>query len=548
MVVSSLQQDATRGVRAALLAVLGAVGLVLVIACVNVTNLLLTRAAQRRGEFAMRAALGAGRTRLIRQLLTESLLLSSIGGLLGMAFAQLGVRALVTLSPPGLPRVNAIRVDAGVLLFGVLLTTAIGFIVGVIPALHASREDLRTGLQESSQRTAGDHHFTRGMLVVAEVSLALVLLVSAGLLMRSLEHLFAVAPGFDAPHLLSMQVQAAGSRFGNNSETNLFFDEALDAVRHLPGVTAAAFTSQLPLSGDLDGYGVHIENDDDPSGDVSALRYAVTPDYFKVMGIPLRRGRVIETSDGVGAPPVVLLNESFAKRKFPAQNPIGRRMHVGSNDGPWYTIVGIVGDVKQTSLAAEQPDAVYIPSVQWAFADRVRSLVVRSGGNVAALAPAAKAAIWSVDRNQAIVRVATMDRLLAATAADRWFALTLFETFGLVALLLAAIGIYGVLSGNVVERMREMGVRSALGASPSDILTLVIRQGMTMTALGMAIGVSAAVVASRALVTLLFGVSHLDPVTYVGVIVLLGGVALIACGLPAWRAARVDPARSLRAS
>jgi putative ABC transport system permease protein len=548
MIVHSLQDDTTRGVRPALLAVLGAVVLVLVIACVNVTNLLLTRAAQRRGEFAMRAALGAGRTRLIRQLLTESLLLAIIGGVLGLVVAELGVRALVALSPPGLPRVDAIRVDGAVFAFGMVVTTVIGFVVGVIPALHASREDLRTGLQESSRRTAGDHRFTRASLVVAEVALALVLLVSAGLLMRSLEHLFAVAPGFDAPHLLTMQVQASGRQFDDTGATNRFYDRALDAVRHLPSVAAAAFTSQLPLSGDFDGYGVHFENDVDPSGDGSALRYAVTPDYFKVMGIPLRRGRLLGRYDIGGAPFVVLLNESFAKRKFPGQNPIGRRMHVGPADGPWYTIVGIVGDVKHTSLAAGELDAVYIPSGQWFFADRVRSLVVRSRAGVAALVPAMKAAIWSADKNQAIVRVATMDQLVAATAADRRFALTLFELFGLVALLLAAIGIYGVLSGNVSERTREIGVRSALGASPSDILTLVIRQGMSLAALGVVIGASGAVVASRALVTLLFGVSRLDPVTYAGVIVLLVGVSLVACGVPAWRAARVDPACTLRAS
>lgn len=548
-IVNSLQNDVTSSVKPALLAVLGAVMLLLTIACVNVTNLLLARGAQRRGEFAMRAALGAGRTRLIRQLLTESLMLAAIGGALGMVVAETGVRALVALSPPGLPRVGAIGLDGTVFAFGLGITTLIGLVVGLIPALGASRADLRTGMQQSSRHTAGGHQLTRRALVVAEVALALVLLVSAGLLLRSLQSLFAVAPGFDASQLLTMQIQTSGHRFDEDSTTHRFFAQALEAAGHVPGVTAAAFTSQLPLSSDSDIYGVQFESSPSPHDseqDHGAYRYAVTPGYFETIGIPLRRGRLLDARDVAGAPVAVVINESFAKRKFPGQDPIGQRVHVGRTDLPWYTIVGVVGDVKQTSLAVSQSDAVYITPTQWYFADNSMSLVVRARGDAAALAPAIRNAIWSVDKDQPIVRVATMDDLLAASAAERRFALILFQAFALVALVLAATGLYGVLSGSVTERTREIGVRLALNASRGDILALVVRQGMTLTGLGVVIGLSGAVAASQAIVTLLFGVSRLDPITYLGVIALLMGVSVIACWVPARRATKVDPLVVLR--
>lgn len=549
-IVNSLQDDITRGVKPALLAVLGAVMLLLTIACVNVTNLVLARGAQRRGEFAMRAALGAGRMRMIRQLLTESLLLASLGGAFGMVVAGFGVRALVALSPPGLPRVGAISLDSAIFAFGMGITTLIGLVVGLIPSLGAGRDEVHNGLQQISRRTAGSHQLTRRTLVVAEVALALVLLVSAGLLLRSLQRLFAVAPGFDASHLLSMQVQTSGHRFDDAGTTYRFFDEALDAVRRVPGVMAAAFTSQLPLSGDRFGeYGVHFESNaiDHPGENDPAFRYAVSPGYVETMGIALRRGRLLDAHDTRGAPLAVLISESLAKRKFPGQDPIGRRIHAGPAKGPWASIVGVVGDVKQTSLAVGQEDAFYMTAAQGWFADNAMSLVVRTRGDAAALAPAIKQAIWAVDKDQPIVRVTTMNRLVAASAAERRFALILFEAFGIVALVLAATGIYGVLSGSVTERMREIGVRSALGASRGDILALIVRQGITLTGLGAAIGLSGAVAASHAIVTLLFGVSRLDPITYLGVIALLAGVSVIACWVPAWRAARVDPSIALRA-
>jgi putative ABC transport system permease protein len=555
LIVDSLQDDVTRGVKPALLAVLGAVMLLLLIACVNVTNLLLARGAQRRGEFAMRAALGAGRSRLIRQLLTESLLLAILGSALGMLVAEFGVDVLVALSPPGLPRVGAIAVDGAVFAFALGITTLIGLAVGLIPALHASGCDLHVGIQQSSRRAAGGHQLTRRTLVAAEVALALVLLVSAGLLLHSLERLFAVDPGFDPSHVLTMQVQTSGHQFDDLQAApgvgagirHRFYAQALDAVRRVPGVKAAAFTSLMPLAnGQFGVYGAHFENDP-PGGGTNVFRYAVTPGYCETLGIPLRRGRLLDEHDVATAPRAVLVSESLARRQFPGQDPIGKRVHVGPLDQPWYVIVGVVGDVKQGSLAENQPDAVYITPTQSWFADDVMWLVVRVRGDAVALTSAIRSAIWSVDKDQPIVQIATMDSLLAATAAERRFALILFEAFGIAALVLAATGIYGVLSGSVTERTQEMGIRSALGASRGDILALVLRQGMTLTALGVVIGLAGAVVATRAIVTLLFGVSRLDPIAYLGVITLLLGVSAIACWVPAWRAARVDPSITLRA-
>jgi putative ABC transport system permease protein len=544
--VSSLQDDITRGVRPALLAILGAVALVLVIVCVNVTNLLLARGAQRRGEFAVRTALGASRGRLVRQLLTESLLVAAAGGAAGMAVAVVGVGTIVRLSPPELPRVASIGVDGTAFLFGLAITTIIGLAFGAIPALHAVRSDPNVDLQRASRRTVGGHRGTRNALVVAEVALALLLLVSSGLMLRSIERLFAVTSGFDASNVLTVQIQTAGHRFDSDSTRWQFFEQVLDAARQVPGVNSAALTSQLPLSGDADVYGVHFDPAvaNDPGETGGTFRYAVSPGYLETMRIPLRRGRALEAQDRAGAPLVAVISEALAKRRLPGVDPVGRRLKIG--DGPLYTVVGVVGNVKQVSLALTESDAVYTPPSQWRFADNAMSLVIRTRGDAAALAPSVRAAVWSVDKDQPIVRVATMSVLLAGSAASRRFALTLFEAFALAALVLAAAGIYGVLAGSVVERSQEMGVRSALGASRSDIVTLVLRQGLRLTAVGVVLGLAGAVIATQALVTMLFGISHLDPVTYVGVIALLAATAVVACAVPAWRASRVDPVTALR--
>jgi putative ABC transport system permease protein len=551
LMVVSLRDQATRDARPVLFAVLGAVLFVLLIACVNVVNLLLAQGAQRRGEFAVRSALGAAHTRLVRQLLTESVLLSAIGGALGIGVAALGVRALIAMSPPGLPLVGAISIDARVLAFALFLTMTVGVAFGLIPALHAARGDLHDDIKASSRRTAGART-TRTMLVVSEVALAFVLLIGSGLLLRSLARLFAVAPGFDTANLLTMQIQTSGPQFATDASTRAYFDRVLAAVRAVPGVESAALTSQLPLSGEFDVYGLHSEShpDVDYRLDPTGFRYTVSDGYLSTMRIPLLRGRAFTEQDRADQVPVALINETLARSTlWGGDNPIGQRVRVGpSNRGPWLTIVGIVADVKQQSLAAAPANAIYLLERQpWRFADAAMSVVVRTMADPAAMTRRLREAIRSVDKDQPITRVATMDDLLARTAAGRRFVLVLFEAFALVALALAAAGIYGVLAGTVAERFREIGVRAALGASRWDILGMVLRQGLALTAFGIVIGIAGALAFSRIITGLLFGISSVDPLTYLGVTGVLGLVALAACWLPAMRATRVDPAVTLRA-
>jgi putative ABC transport system permease protein len=545
-----LQDDLTRGVKPALLAVLGAVLLLLLIACVNVANLLLARASQRRGELAMRVALGADSGRLLRQLLTESTVLALIGGALGVLVARVGVSALVALSPADLPRRDAIGVSTAALIFAVLVSAAVGIATGLVPAirsLRATRNDAQPGLQLGARRTTSGQQGARRSLVVAEVALAMVLLVSSGLLFRSLERVFSVDAGFKADHLLVMRVQLVSERFANPAAMLRYYANALEAVRRVPGVTSAGVTSQLPLSGDGDTYGVHFESTETQHDEGNVFRYAVSPDYFNTAGIPLVRGRMLDSTDRAGAPLVVLINESFARRKFPARDPIGQRVHVGPDRGPWFTIVGVVKDVKQLSLATHDADAVYLTPDQSWFADEVMWFVVRTRGEPSSLGTSVRNAIWSVDKDQPVDRLSSMDAIVAASETQRHFALVIFECFAVAALVLAAMGLYGVLAGSVAERVREIGVRAALGAAPGDIVRLVVGQGMVLTGIGIVFGVIGAAWASRALITLLFGVSRLDPATYGGVVVVLGGVAAVACLIPARRAARVDPVITLRA-
>jgi predicted permease len=545
----SLQRDITGDVKPALVAIAGAAALVLLIACVNVTSLLLARIAQRRGELAMRSALGASRSRLTRQLITESLLLALVGGAGGMAVAALGVRALVALSPAELPRLQAITVNGYVFAFAMAVAILVGIAVGLVPALQYNRSELHLALHYNSRSSKGRQPLARRALVVAEVALALVLLISAGLLLRSLQRLFHVDPGFDAAHLLTMQVQESGHYYDSDAHRLQFFKDALEAVRAVPGVVSADFTAQLPLSGDYDVFGMQLEID--PMHEEGGFRYAVTPGYLETMRVPLRRGRMLNERDTTGAPTAVLINESLAKRKFGRQDPIGTRVRlgpdVGHDDRPWATIVGIVGDVRQQSLAISADDAFYVPTTQWPWADNELSLVVRTRGDAASLAPSIRRAIWSIDKDQPVVRVATMDSLVAASEAKRRFTLLLLAAFALIGLALAATGTYGILSGSVAERTREIGIRAALGASRRGILTLVLRQGIALAAFGVAIGLVGSALASRSLMSLLFGVSPLDPLTYLGVAGLVLLVAACACWIPAARAASIDPAITLRA-
>jgi predicted permease len=547
-IANPLQDELTRSVRPALFAIAGAVILLLTIAAVNVTNLLLAQGAARRTELAVRTSLGASRSRIIRQLLAETLLLASIGGALGIVLTHTTLDTLVALSPPELPRSGAIAMDGTVLAFTAGLSTLVGLLVGLLPAVRGFFAGVPGGAPQPSMRITSGHQFTRRSLVVVQIALALVLLVGAGLLLRSLQHLFAMPPGFDPVERLTMQVPAAGQRFRDADTTHRFFNQLLESVHQIPGVSAAAFTSQLPLTGDEEAYGVHFESIPAAAADErhDAYRYAVSPGYLEAMGIPLRAGRVLDSHDIAGAPLVAVINESLARRRLPGLDPIGQRLHIGPDSGPWFTVVGVVGDVTQASLAVTRSDAVYITPEQWRFADNARWLVVHAQRDAAALTPAIRRAISAIDRNQPVVRVATMNDRVRASAVDRRFALLLFEAFGITALILAAVGTYSLLSGSVTERTREIGVRSALGASRSNILALVLGQGMTLTVIGIAIGLVSAGIASRVLMTLLFGVTPLDAATYVAVATLMVVVSLVACAVPASRAVRVRPSIALR--
>jgi len=499
----------------------------------------------------MRAALGAGRGRLLRQLVTESVLLATLGGTCAIVVAAVGVRLLVALAPPGLPRTQAMTIDGDVFVFAVLVTLGVGILVGLLPATHAWRSDLSAALRHASRQIAGGRRFVRTALVAGEVAVAVVLLTGAGLLIRSLDRLFASSPGFDSANLLTMQVQiATPKRIVGTAAYHAFFGRALEAVRQVPAIADAAFTSELPFSGDnpaLDEYCGPIEGYGNGPVGPCAFRYAVTPDYFATMRIPLLRGRALADSDVNGAAGAIVVSESFARRAFGGADPIGRRMRYGGlPTRPWDVIVGVAGDVKESSLGGEKGSAFYLPMNQ-AWADNPMWLVIRARGDAAALMPAVKAAIWSVDKDQPIVRVATMRHLLDVSEAQRRFTLIVFECFALVALTLTAIGIYGVLAGSVTERTREIGVRTALGASRRGIIAMIVEDGMVLTAAGVTIGVVAAIAASRALGALLFAVSRVDSTTYVGVVMLVFGVSALACSVPAWRAAQIDPAITLRA-
>lgn len=547
LAATPLQAEITGAVRPALLAILGAVALVLVIACVNVANLLMARGARRQGEFALRATLGAGAGRLIRQAVTESLLLAILGGAAGVVLALVGVKALVALSPPGLPRVHAIAVDGTALLFAVGVSVLVGVVIGLAPARAAMAGGQAGGSLPGTRHATTRRHAASRALIVIQVALAMVLLVCSGLLLRSMQRLLRVEPGFNPAGVLTMQVHATAPRYNEDAAADRYFEEVLEAVRRLPGVVSGALTSQLPVSGDLELYGAQLEppRGADPGEVRGSFRYAVSPGYFETMEIPLRSGRFLAAGDRAGAAPVVVISESFARRRMAGMDPLGQQLRIGTSEP--YTIVGVVGNVRQESLALDDTDAVYVTPGQWASADQVMSLVVRTPQEAPALAGRIRDAVWSVDRDQPVVRVATLDGLLAATAAGRRFALLVFQAFALAALALTAAGLYGVLAGSVAERTREIGVRAALGASPLALLAMVVRQGMTLAGFGVALGLVGAFASTRALATLLFGISPLDLPTWLAVIALLVAVAVLACAAPAWRAARVPPATPLRA-
>jgi predicted permease len=549
LLVRSMQEFVASPIKPTLLAIVGAVALLLAIAVVNVTNLVLTRGAQRRPELAMRVALGAARGRIVRQLLTESVVLALVGNVIGLALAYAGVRALTAIGGTQLPRADAIHVNVRVALFSLVLTTVVGLVVGLLPALGAARAESSIGLHQSTKRrgTAG----TRSVLVIAEVAIALVLLVSAGLLFRSVTRLLSVPPGFDPSHVVTMQVVATGPAFDSDAARMRLYRETLTAVRALPGVSAAAYTSQLPLSGDIDGYGAEAASVPTSTGGAagSPMRYAVTPEYFATMRIPLLQGRLLNDEDRAGSPTAVVINESLGRRLFGTRSPIGERVRFGPQVGgaSWDYVVGVVPDVKHFSLAAGAPDAFYVATDQWVWVDNVQTLIVRATGGAAALVPSIRRAIWSIDRDRPIQRIRTMDSFVTASASQRRFALLVIETFAGAALLLAAVGLYGVIAGGVSERVREIGIRFALGASASHVVGRVVGRSLALTACGIVAGIVGSALATRLIASMLFGITRVDVPTYAGVIAVLLAVAAVAAWAPARRAVGVDPTTALRA-
>jgi len=539
-----LQEQVTAHVKPALVAVTIATFLLLLIAIVNVVNLVLARGADRRDELATCAAFGASRLRLQTPLVAEGLLLAIVGGALGVAVAHAMVGALVTLDGFALPRVGAIRVDNSALAFAVILSGLIGTAASALPALFVSSRD---NPQASGTRIVSAHQRLRGAFVVAELALAVVLLVGAGLLVRTVDRLLAVSTGFRPDGVLTLQVQASGRRLEGPEAVRRFFDDARAAVQAVPGVTSVALTSQLPLTGDADVYGVGTRTAIalPPGADAGAFRYAVTPGYFRTMGIPLRRGRDIEDRDRAGAQPVAVISASVARRRFPDRDPIGEQIRIGPADN-WFTVIGVVDDVRQSSLAAASGEGVYVPKGQWRFADRAMWVVVQTAGEPAAIEPAVRRAIHAVDRNQPIFKVATMAQRVAASAGRQRFAMTALDAFAAVALVLATLGVYGLLSGRVIQRTREIAVRSAIGATRSNIVDLVLRQAGGLAMRGILLGVVTAMLANRGLATLLFEVSPLDGGTYASVVAVLLLAAAIGALLPAWRAARIAPAAALQ--
>lgn len=529
------------------LVLLGAAGLLLLIACVNLSLLLLARGTRRRGELGMRLALGAGRMRLVSYLVTENLLVVGLGAATGFVVAQGGIASLVAASPPALSRLAATGVDVEAFVGAVLAAASVATAFGLGPVF--ARGDRQTqSAREGASRIAGRRSARASQwLVASEVAVAVVLLIGAGLIMRSTQRLYSIAPGFEPDGSIVMRVHGTGLESGDQA-THRFFDDALAAVRDVPGVTSVALTSQLPLSGDSDMYGL-TRDDPNRAADVdgAAWRYAVTPDYLETMGIDLRRGRGLEAQDLADAPPVAVVSESLARRLFPDGDILGARFHFGAARDLPFTVVGVVGDVKQASLASAQADAVYVPAHQWHWADRVRWLVVRTDRTPEDVVAAVREAVWSADRNQPIVQVQTMTELVAYSEARRRFVLIVLLAFSVSALGLAGIGLFGVLSGSVAQRVREIGVRGALGASSGDIVGLVVRRGLITTALGVVAGLAIAAFATQTLASLLYGVSRLDVITYVGVVLLLAGVAAASSCVPALRAARVDPIAALRA-
>ena len=552
--VVSLHEHIVGDVRPMLVVLLGAVGFVLLIACANVANLLLARAAARQREMAIRGALGASRSRVVRLLLTESVLLAVVGGAVGLLLAIWSLDLLVSLKPANLPRLAEISVNRTVFLFTLAISVVTGLLFGLVPALHVSKVDLNEGLKESSRGGTDSprRHLVRALLVVSEVALSLVLLVGAGLMIRSFSRLLAVDPGFKADHVLTAFVSLPSSKYPKREEQTAFFDRLLERLRNVPGVSAAALVTDIPLyGGSSTGFDVEGRPPAAP-GHRAMTDYRLTsPDYFVAMGIRLVKGRAFSRSDTEAAPGVVIINETMAARFFPGEDPIGKRLDLSGEPRDLREIVGVVGDVRNYGVDAEVKPEVYVPFLQSAPAYlsgvvSALTIVVRSAIEPAALGSALREQVQALDRDQPVSEIKTMEWYLADSIAQRRFNMFLLGVFAGLALVLAAVGIYGVIAYTVSQRTHEMGIRIALGAKGGDILRLVFGNAMSTTLTGIALGLGAAFALTRLLRSLLYQVSPTDPVVFAAIPLLLLSVAAVATYLPARRAVKVNPITALR--
>jgi putative ABC transport system permease protein len=537
-------------IRPALLVLFGAVGLVLLIACANFANLLLARTSTRRQELTVRAALGANRAQLIRQVLMESVLLALLGGAAGLLLGSWGIDALLALRPEDLPRVENVHLDGFVLAFTFLLALATGVLFGVLPAWEATRLQIGGVLSAGGRSVTGGRSVFRSFLVVAELALALALLIGAGLLGRAFSRLTSVAPGFNVDHVLTMRVELPEARYRAVAPQTHFRDQVLENMNALPGAQAAMI-SELPLGGNAISHNFLIEGRPPlAKGDEPELyNRSVAGDYFKVLGIPLLRGRTLDRDDRAGVPAVGVINEAMANTYFPQADPIGARIRWARSEGvDWITIVGVVGNVRHFGLAAPEEPAIYTPYAQSAQEwKRWSEIVVKTtGASSPELVRQLKAAIWKADPLIPVTEIRPMTKVLAVSLAEQRFNTLLLAIFAGVALLLAGVGLYGVLAFLVTQRTREIGIRVALGAQARDVMRLVLRQGMTLSFAGVAVGVALSLAGTRVLAGLLYGISPTDPATFATLAILLVFVALLACVVPARRAMRVDPIIALR--
>jgi putative ABC transport system permease protein len=537
-----LQDVMSEGVRRSLWVLLGAVGFILLIACVNVANLLLARGADRQKEMALRLALGAGRGRIVRQLLSESLLIALLGGAFGSMLGGWMLKGLLALAPGNIPQLDRVSLNMAVLLFTLVVSALTSVLCGLAPALHAARTDLHKALKEGGRSTAGAaRDLTRKTLLVVEVSLALVLLVGAGLLVRSMTRLLSIDPGFNTENLLTMRFNLRSDAY-TVPRRQALYDESLARLGTLPGVQGAAITRSLPIDGSDWGSYFNVA---DKTLQADLSNAAMTPtsaNYFEVMGMRLLKGRAFTAADTAEAPRVAVINETLARRIWPGEDPIGKRLVPGTptSQNPWCEVVGVVADVKLEGLEHDTPMQVYLPLHQ-----RPRSptlwLVVRTTGDPMQAVAAVERTIHAVEKDLPVYSIRSMDQLLGSSLATRRLTLVLLAGFAALALLLAAVGIYGVISYSVRQRTHELGIRMALGAQAGDVLRLILMQGLKLALVGVAIGLTAAFSLTRWMKSLLFEVRPTDPMTFAVIALLLIAVALSACWIPARRAAKVDP-------